>query len=179
MATQLRTHKGTIVIRPALPEDAAAVRALRLEALAAHPQAYGADYAATQAGPTAEWAERIDRYAQQAEGILSIATTDEGLIGMFGLVRGHWPKTRHSANFWGAYVREAWRGLRVAQALVEGCVDWARAHEIEVVKLTVTTVNTPAIRCYTRCGFAVYGIEPRALCYDGLCYDELLMVKVL
>jgi RimJ/RimL family protein N-acetyltransferase len=39
----------------------------------------------------------------------------------------------------------------------------------------VVTTNPAAIRCYTRCGFEVYGIEPQAIRYDGKNYNELLM----
>lgn len=46
-----------------------------------------------------------------------------------------------------------------------------------IVKLAIVTTNTPTIRCYVRCGFSVYGIEPRAIYYDGVFYHELLMVK--
>ena len=48
-----------------------------------------------------------------------------------------------------------------------------------IVKLGVSTTNTPAIRCYARCGFTIYGIEPKAVCYDGVFYDELLMAKAI
>jgi RimJ/RimL family protein N-acetyltransferase len=46
-----------------------------------------------------------------------------------------------------------------------------------VVKLGVITTNTPAIRCYARCGFTVYGIDPKVIYYDGVFYDELLMAR--
>jgi ribosomal protein S18 acetylase RimI-like enzyme len=96
---------------------------------------------------------------------------------MAGLVRGHWPKTRHSGTLWGVYVQPEWRGHHVAEALLDTCLAWAQAHEVMIVKLAVVTTNTPAIRCYVRCGFAVYGIEPKAIYYDGVYYDELLMAK--
>jgi RimJ/RimL family protein N-acetyltransferase len=34
-----------------------------------------------------------------------------------------------------------------------------------------------AIRCYNRCGFTVYGVEPQAIRHDGVMYDELLMAR--
>jgi RimJ/RimL family protein N-acetyltransferase len=43
----------------------------------------------------------------------------------------------------------------------------------------VITPNTPAIRCYARCGFEVYGVEPQAIFYDNVFYDELLMAMKL
>jgi len=51
--------------------------------------------------------------------------------------------------------------------------------EVKIVKLAVVTTNTGAIRCYARCGFQVYGIEPQALCYDSVFYDELLMARTI
>ena len=36
-----------------------------------------------------------------------------------------------------------------------------------------------AIRFYARCGFTVYGIESKAICYDGVTYDELQMAKTI
>jgi RimJ/RimL family protein N-acetyltransferase len=175
----LTTSKGVVAIRPAVLGDAAALRELRLEALAGHPQAFAADYATTAAGTVEVWVERIAEYAADNSGVISTASIEGRLIGMSGLVRGHWPKTRHCGTMWGAYVTPDWRGLHVGEALVDGCVAWARAQGLTMVKLGVVTTNAPAIRCYARCGFTVYGIDPQAIYYDGVCYDELLMAKSL
>jgi len=75
------------------------------------------------------------------------------------------------------YVQPDWRGFHIAEELVKACMDWARSQEAKIVKLGVTATNTAAIRCYARCGFQVYGIEPQALYYDGVFYDELLMAR--
>jgi len=48
---------------------------------------------------------------------------------------------------------------------------------LAIVKLGVVTTNTPAIRCYARCGFTVYGVEPQVIHYEDVLYDELLMAK--
>ncbi len=36
-----------------------------------------------------------------------------------------------------------------------------------------------AIRSYARCGFTVYEIESKAIRYDGVTYDELLVAKAI
>jgi RimJ/RimL family protein N-acetyltransferase len=77
------------------------------------------------------------------------------------------------------YVAPAWRGLRIAAELIDSCIAWAREKEIVVVKLGVSATNEPAIRCYERCGFTTYGTEPRAILYEGVYYDELLMARAL
>jgi len=177
MCSLVKTSRGEIIIRPAISDDAVALRELRLEALAAFPQAFAADYAATFADPSNVWAERIIEYAQKDQGVICIASVADQLIGMSGLVRGHWPKTRHSGEIWGVYVDTNWQGLHIAEGLIEECIAWARAHEVVVVRLGVITSNTPAIRCYTRCGFTIYGIAPKVTLEDGVYYDDFLMAR--
>ena len=55
----------------------------------------------------------------------------------------------------------------------------ARDQSVEQLHLDVGTYNTPAIKCYERYGFAIYGTEPRTLKVDGEYIDEYLMVKYL
>ena len=179
MENSLTTPKGTIGICPAQTADAAALRVLRLEALASDSVAFAADYAATEAGGDELWVDRITENAVDNRGVIFTASSESRLIGMTGLIRGHWPKTRHSANIWGVYVNAVWRGFHIAEAMIEACIVWAKPQGITVVKLGVVTSNTPAIRCYTRCGFTVYGVEPQANYADGLFYDELLMVRFI
>jgi RimJ/RimL family protein N-acetyltransferase len=177
MSNELRTQHGIVTIRPAVPEDADLVFRLRLEALADYPPAFAADHAATEAASARAWEERITKNSQGDEGVICIASAEGQLIGMTGLARGHWRKTRHSGILWGVYVKAGWRGLGLAEALLEACLAWAQSQGLVVVKLGVITSNTPAIRFYARCGFTVYGLEPQVVFYDGVFYDELLMAK--
>jgi ribosomal protein S18 acetylase RimI-like enzyme len=177
MSNQLSTPKGIITIHPAMPDDAALLQKLRLEALASHPEAFAADYASTAADPVDVWVELIAKNALDIRGIICIASIENQLIGMMGLVRGHWPKTRHCGEIWGVYVQADWRGHGVAEALLQECSAWAQAQGLVMLKLGVVTTNTPAIRFYDRCGFSISGIDPKAIYYNGVYYDELLMVK--
>ncbi len=175
MDTPITTPRGTVTLRSAREEDAPAYRDLRLEALRNHPEAFSSDYAANLAKPMTFWVERLRFSSADSAVMMYFAVHDQQLIGMCGITRTNSPKTWHSANIVGMYVRPEWRGLRIAEELVTACVDWARTQEVRIVKLAVVTTNTRAIRCYARCGFQVYGIEPQALYYDGVFYDELLM----
>jgi RimJ/RimL family protein N-acetyltransferase len=65
--------------------------------------------------------------------------------------------------------------VHLAEELIRACLAWAKGREIVIAKLGVAAVNQPAIRCYERCGFKVYGTEPRAICYEGQYYDEHAM----
>jgi RimJ/RimL family protein N-acetyltransferase len=178
----LLTPKGTITLRPAVPEDAAPLRALRLEGLERHPTAFGSDHV-TAARDTAEkWAEDIARREVDGSGTICVAVSGgaahgDQLVGMAGTWRENRPKTRHAGGIRSVYVRDGWRGLHIAEALIECCVAWAREQGIVILKLGVSANNTPAMRCYVRCGFRVYGVDPKVILHDGVYYDELLMAR--
>jgi RimJ/RimL family protein N-acetyltransferase len=63
--------------------------------------------------------------------------------------------------------------------LIEMCAEWARESGVVILKLGVMANNESAIRCYKRCGFTIYGTEPRALFCEGQYYDEYLMSRDL
>jgi RimJ/RimL family protein N-acetyltransferase len=177
MITTIATSREDILIRPTHVDDAAAYRALRLEGLRAHPEAFGADYATSTARPLEYWQERMQAGAGGEQGITYVAEASGQLIGMTTLVRQDLPKTRHAGSIFGVYTHPDWRGMGVADALLQACVAYARELGLRLVRLGVVTTNAGAIRLYQRCGFTVYGVEPEAIQHDGVYYDELLMVR--
>lgn len=179
MTTPLTTPKGEISIRTATTSDADALLKLRLESLSLHPEAFAADVDKTAVDGPQAWESRINEYALDSSGAIIIACAGSELVGMTGIVRGHWPKTRHSASLWGVYVTPSWRGYHVGEAIVNGCVAWAVEYGLSVLTLGVIITNVPAIRCYSHCGFTVFGVQPRVTLYQGVYYDDLLMVRML
>lgn len=173
MNRSITTPRGPFTIRHATPADALHYRELRLEALQDSPIAFSADYQQNLNQPAKYWEDRLTM--EKDEATIFLAEHEGKLIGMTGIARGGSPKTRHGAWIWGVYVTPHWRGLRVAEELVNSCFTWAKARKIILVKLGVAVTNKPAIRCYERCGFSTYGTEPRAICYVGKFYDEFLM----
>jgi len=168
---------GNVTIRPTQESDAVAFQALRLEALRLHPDAFSADLAESEARSIEHWQERTRPDPSGAQ-IVYLALSGDSLIGMAGIYRGRDLKSRQTSSVWGVYVREAWRRRHIAEALVTACVHWAEMQPgIRMVKLCVVTTNIPAIQCYVRCGFAMYGIEPEAIAWNGVYYDELLMMR--
>jgi RimJ/RimL family protein N-acetyltransferase len=175
----IATSRRTVTIRPGTEEDAPAYRELRLEALRNHPEAFSSDYETALAKPMSFWTQRLRFNDPDNGATLYFAAHDGLLIGMCGITHTDAPKQKHSAYIVSMYVRPEWRGLRIAEELITTCLDWGRAQGIKIVKLGVTTTNTPAIRCYERCGFQVYGTEPQAIYHDGAFYDELLMARMV
>ncbi len=173
MSRSVTTRRGKVLIREAKPTDAFQFRELRLAALQNSPIAFTADYQKNLNHPPKYWEDLLTM--QPDESAIFLAAHEEALIGMTGVARAGSPKTRHSAWVWGVYVMPEWRGLHIAEELILSCFAWAKARKIVIAKLGVAAVNQPAIRCYERCGFKIYGTEPRAIFYEGHYYDEHLM----
>jgi RimJ/RimL family protein N-acetyltransferase len=173
------TPKSDVIIRQALSEDADALLDLRLEALSRHPEAFAADIDLTVADGTQGWVKQITENAQNHSGVVSIACHGDGLVGMAGIARGHWPKTRHFGTLWGVYVKSMWRGFHIAEAMINEICEWSTERGVKVIYLGVTVSEKSTIRCYSRCGFTEYGIEPKVIFYKGIYYDQVLMVKLL
>jgi ribosomal protein S18 acetylase RimI-like enzyme len=173
LENQMTTTDNKLVIRRVGEDDVEALINIRLEALQNHPTAFSADYENDRQRPLAEWLKRI------GESATFIAWDQETAAGMAGFFSGRSSKTSHQGHIWGVYVRPAYRGRGLGGDLVRRCLDWARENGSKMVYIAAASNNTAAIGCYERCGFSVYGLQPMAICVDGVCYDELLMAQEL
>jgi RimJ/RimL family protein N-acetyltransferase len=162
-----------LAIRRVTEEDVKALIEIRLEALQNHPVAFSADYENDLQRPLPEWLQRI------GENPTFIAWDGEAAAGMAGIFSGHSSKTAHQGTIWGVYVRPAYRIQGLGEKLVRRCLAWARENGKKVAYIAAASNNTAAIRCYERCGFSVFGLQPMAICVNGRYYDELLMAQVL
>ena len=160
--------------------DAEALRALRLEALRLHPTDLTADPAAEAARPPEAWLDLINRSVGEGTDVLFVADAGGGrLVGMAGVYTNKSPKLAHAGVVWGVYVAGACRGRGLGAMLVRSCVEWAREKGLVTLRLAVNAENVAARRCYERCGFTPYGVEPAAVRWEGKLYDEMLMAMRL
>ena len=173
MIRSVATPRGTIVIRQCSFADASRFRELRLEALSDSPTAFSMDYEKARNYPQKYWEDTLT--LDDNESAIFFAEHEDKLISTTGIARGRSPKTRHAADVWGVYTSAQWRGLHIAEELIRSCLEWAKARDIVIARLGVTTMNKPAIRCYERCGFKIYAIESRAMLYEGKYYDFYMM----
>lgn len=156
-------------------DDASAFRALRLQALLAAPQAFGASPEEESALPLAQLAHRLTPGPGQA-----VFGHGAPLDSCIGLLRQCSLKQAHKALIWGMYVAPALRGNGLGRALLQAAI--ARAETmpgLQQLHLSVTQGNTAALRLYQRLGFEAYGCEPAALRVHGRDLDEILMVRRL
>jgi GNAT superfamily N-acetyltransferase len=172
-----------VEIRAVRPPDAEALRALRIEALTLHPVAFTADLAAAETKPIEAWRDDVVRAAGEGTQVIFVADPGDGneLVGMAGVFTPEQPKLAHVGTVWGVYVRAAFRGRGVGERLVRACATWARGKGLVGLRLSAVgdasdaTTGATARRCYERCGFVPYGVEPFAVRWEGRLYDETLM----
>ena len=154
-------------------QDAAAYRAIRLEALRDHPEAFLSD--------AAGFAEKS---LADIEAMLATLTVfgaelaDGTLGGINAYLRNDGPKERHRGWMLQVYVRPGQRGSGMARALCEHLLAHARG-EVLQVHLGVWSENRAAIALYEKLGFEIYGTEPRYLFVNNRFCDEHLMVRFL
>lgn len=144
------THPSPpITIRRAVARDAAAVRDVRLRALADAPDAFGSTLAREAGRSVADWERWL---GGAAIFLLEVAGAPRGIAAG---VR-HW--TDPAAVFLEAvWVHPELCGTGAADALVAAVVDWARAEGYTEMWLHVGAPNARAYRCYVRHGFVATG----------------------
>lgn len=154
------------------PDDAAALQALRREALLLHPTAFSADPELEAKFTLEQWRERL------GARVWFGGTMGGVLCGMAAFSTEPSKKTRHTGHLGSMYVRQEARGTGMADALIEAFIDHATKH-VEQVALTVEAGNARAIRLYERHGFRTIGRMPRSILVDGVYYDELQMFRTV
>jgi ribosomal protein S18 acetylase RimI-like enzyme len=180
MQRTLDTPRGPIVLRTTTAADAMAMRELRLEGLRTASFAFGSSFEEESQLPDDEYTRRAARGdGTESQATFVLDDSSGRLGGMTGILRGTRLKDSHSATIVAVYIRPAWRGLRLSDALIESCVTWATERGVKIVRLGVATTNMPALACYRRCGFETTGIDPMAIYCDGTYHDEYMMSRVL
>lgn len=158
--------------------DAQMYQELRLMALKTNPEAFGSTYD-RESNFSLETV--IDRIRPNENKFVIGAFKENGtLSGIVAFVRETGIKTYHKGNIYGMYVTEENRGKGIGQLLLLDLIRLAKNCEgLEQLNLTVVSNNKSAKRLYQSVGFEIYGVERRALKYNGQYYDEDLMVLQL
>jgi RimJ/RimL family protein N-acetyltransferase len=161
----------SIVIRPARPEDAAALAALGL--------AVGREEGAwllTSNGWRSVADER--RYLRALkrfpDAAVYVADDDGEVVGRLSLARDPHPASRHVADL-GLMVAATHRRRGVGKALLEQAVAWARDAGVYKLELHVFPWNEPAIRLYEAFGFEREGVRKSHYLREGEYVDVVLM----
>jgi ribosomal protein S18 acetylase RimI-like enzyme len=132
--------------------DWAALRQLRLRALADAPDAFASTLEAEVAFPDEVWRQRAEGGPASANFIAGKGGVDVGLAAVFAEPDA--PGRMHLVSMW---VDPGYRRRGVAHALVDQAVRWAAERRAREVILWVADHNTAARRLYERIGFRPTG----------------------
>lgn len=160
----------SFAIRRLTPDDAADYRAIRLEALRSHPEAYASSPESFAQKSEADHRELLGQMA--FFGVFAEDTL-AGIVA-FGQTQGE--RDHHRGWLYQVYVQPRLRGTGAALALIEAAAEHARQSVIQL-HLMVGAHNLPAIRLYQKAGFTTYGTDPRCLLVNGRYIDEHMMVR--
>ena len=169
-----------VELRLLAPADLDQYKLLRDAMLAAHPEAFTCDAATERARASQSYLPRLGGgLADDGQFVLG-AWQHDTLIGAIGSDRDNRLKVRHIAHLIGMMLRPEVRGRGVAGRLLERCIGLLRATDgIEMLTLTVTQGNAPAIRLYERAGFTLCGSVPRAIRVGDRYHAKDQMVLML
>ena len=161
----------SIVIRPARPEDAAALAAL------------GVAVGREEGGwllTTDGWRSIADerRYLRALkrfpDAAVYVADDDGDVVGRLSLARDPHPASRHVADL-GLMVAATHRRRGLGTALLEQAVRWSREVGVRKLELHVFPWNEPAIRLYETFGFEREGVRKGHYLREGEYVDAILM----
>lgn len=158
------------LVRRLTASDAAAYRALMLDAYATHPSAFTSTVQEREGLPLSWWEERLGAVADATEASVVYGAFDDTgvLAGAAGLAFGVRKRERHKATLFGMTVAASARRSGFGRRLVLALLEYARARgDLRLVQLTVTEGNDAAQKLYEDCGFRTFGLEPLAIDFDG------------
>jgi ribosomal protein S18 acetylase RimI-like enzyme len=134
-----------LAVRRAMVGDEHILRALRLEALAEAPEAFGSNCERELARTTLDWRRWL---APGVTLVLEDAGAARGLVA--GVLDPQDPGIVYLMSMW---IHPALRGSGAADVLVAEHLVWARAAGARSVRLDVFATNVRARRLYERHGF--------------------------
>ena len=159
------------MIRPAGPEDAAGITALRRM-----PGVF--EQAASLPSDRSRRMEELLRQPGQNRHFLVAVSPDNTVLGLVMLTVESNPRRRHAGGL-GIMVRTDCQGRGVGSALMNAALELADSWlMLRRVELEVYADNEGAIRLYQRFGFETEGRKREAAVKDGAYADILLMARL-
>ncbi len=116
--------------------------------------------------------------AESDDEVEVLAEVVGAIVGSAGVGRvGSREKLRHRAEF-GIGIERAYWGLGIGRALVEACVECARAAGYAQLELEVVADNERALSLYRSEGFVEYGRNPRGYRSRQSGWQELVLMRL-
>jgi ribosomal protein S18 acetylase RimI-like enzyme len=170
------SERDPLVVRPMVAPDLPAYKTLRDLLLALHPEAFSSDAQTERDRAPETYLSRVSA-AGAAWPFTLTAWLGPRLVGAITCEREPRLKTRHIGHIVGMMVHPESRGIGVGRALLDACIARCRAGgDVEMLTLSVTSGNEPALRLYEQAGFSRYGRLERAVKVAGRYHAKELMM---
>ena len=116
--------------------------------------------------------------AESKNEVEILAVINQTVVGTAGVdAVGTKFKLRHRAEF-GVSVAEEYWGLGIGGALLDACVECARAAGFAQLELDVVADNSRAISMYRKAGFVEFGRNPRGFYSRTAGFQELVHMRL-
>jgi len=160
--------------RKMIAPDAAPYRAMRLEAIKAHPEAFYGHFE-IESRRDISWFE-----AQITDPLNSLwgAFENETLAAIAGYYTSDNPKLSHKCKFFGVYSSPQFRGRGLAKRLLRKMLE-AAAGQFEFAYISAEETNKAAVKLYHSLGFETYATEKYCMKIGDRYFHDELMVKKL
>lgn len=173
MQNQALPNGQTLLIREALPEDAAALLQY------VHAVSGETDFLGFGAGEfeltEAEEAIVVQRYHDADNQLYLVGLIEGAIVAAITFAAGRRARTLHCGEF-GMSVRCAYWGLGIGGAMLDALIAWARDSQVvSKINLRVRSDNQQAIRLYTRKGFVQEGTIRNDVKINGIYYHSHIM----
>ena len=146
---------------------------IRLELLKNEDESFGSSYDEEASFDNQMWVNRLSKSTILAYGAFS----NETLVGISLGVLNPRKKMKHSAAINSVYVTPNFRGKGIARKLMETVITVLETKNIEIIKLSVVTTNTNAVKMYKSLGFTIYGTEEGSIKVNNTYIDQYLMIR--
>jgi ribosomal protein S18 acetylase RimI-like enzyme len=149
-------------------------REIRLEALLNSPQAFSTTYQQMVDKPDTFWQDRLTNAAAGKDSYLLFAQVNGRMVGMIGAFLSN---ESDRAMIVSVYVTPVYRGQGVSKTMMEAILsELSQRQDIQIVELTVTSGQEPAIALYRRFGFEVVN-EEEEMMGDGHIHTGFVMQR--
>jgi len=153
--------------------DGGIYRSVMLRAYTEHDTAFTSTFEERAGKPVEWWTRRLQDPTTVTLGAFDVGNA---LIGTVRLEAYQRVRERHKVQLTAMYVMKEFAGQGVGRRLLdEALAEARRMTGIEIMNLTVTADNLPAVRVYSKSGFQSFGRETRAVKAAHMYLDKLHM----
>lgn len=164
-----------IVVRKLGKADHKTYRSIRLELLKLEPTSFGSSFDEESLFSEDIWISRLTK-----ENVYTVgAFIEDKIVGIAVNVLSPRKKMKHISTLNSMYVIPKYRGKGIASSLINDVISNSKSTGVEIMKLSVVTTNTSALKLYKSKGFTVNGEDIKAIKYENEYFNLYLMSKEL